>query len=250
MGPIAATISICRLCRAKDLVQVLSLGNQHVSDFVTAEGDSPRSPLELVRCKQCGLVQLKHTFPRESLYRHYWYRSGISSTMRRALEDIVAKGSEIVGLRTGDIVIDIGANDGTLLRSYKIPGLKLVGFEPAKNLVEDARKGTTLVFNDFFRYDLFQRDFPGARAKLITSIAMFYDLDDPHTFVQDVAKCLANDGVWIIQQNYLCSMLKQNGFDNIGHEHLTYYSLSTMSKLLDAHGLEVFEVEERFIAFT
>ena len=121
--------------------------------------------------------------------------------MRRALDDIVAKGSEIVRLAEGDIVVDIGANDGTLLRSYKIPGLKLVGFEPAKNLVEDARSGTTVVFNDFFGYDLFQREFPGAKAKLITSIAMFYDLDDPHTFVKDVAKCLADDGVWIVQQN-------------------------------------------------
>jgi NDP-4-keto-2,6-dideoxyhexose 3-C-methyltransferase len=164
--------------------------------------------------------------------------------MRRALEEIVVKGCEIALPKKGDIVIDIGANDGTLLRSYKIPGLKLVGFEPAKNLVQDASKGTTFVFNDFFGYDLFQREFPGQKAKLITSIAMFYDLDDPHTFVEDVVKILADDGVWIVQQNYLCSMLQQNGFDNVGHEHLTYYSLATMSKLLDPYGLEVFDVEE------
>lgn len=164
--------------------------------------------------------------------------------MRKALEDIVVKGCEIVLPKRGDIVIDIGANDGTLLRSYKISGLRLVGFEPAKNLVEDARKGTTFVFNDFFGYDTFQREFPGEKAKLITSIAMFYDLDDPHAFVEDIVKCLDDTGIWIVQQNYLCSMLQQNGFDNIGHEHLTYYSLATMSKLLDNHDLEVFHVEE------
>ena len=244
MIPIATPITQCRLCRSKDLVQVISLGNQHISDFVTPTGDSPQSPLELVRCKQCGLVQLRHTFPRDSLYRHYWYRSGISSTMRKALKDIVVKGCEIARPDNGDIVIDVGANDGTLLRSYVIPGLKLVGFEPAKNLVEDARKGTTLVFNDFFGSKLFQKEFPGAKAKLITSIAMFYDLDDPHTFVEDITKCLADDGVWIVQQNYLCSMLEQNGFDNVGHEHLTYYSLDTMKKLLDKHDLEIFDVEQ------
>ena len=244
MDPVATTITKCRLCRSTELIKVISLGDQHVSDFVTAEGDSPRSPLELTRCKQCGLVQLKHTFPRDSLYRHYWYRSGISSTMRKALEDIVVKGCEIARPERGDVIIDIGANDGTLLRCYKIPGLKLVGFEPAKNLVADARNGTSFVFNDFFGYDLFQRKFPGTKAKLITSIAMFYDLDDPHTFVEDISKCLADDGVWVVQQNYLCSMLEQNGFDNIGHEHLTYYSLATMSNLLEMHGLEIFDCEE------
>ncbi|OLD12955.1 MAG: hypothetical protein AUI93_02015 [Crenarchaeota archaeon 13_1_40CM_3_52_10] len=240
----ATPIRQCRLCHSRKLVRILSLGNQHVSDFVTAMGDSPRSPLDLVRCTRCNLVQLKHTFPRDSLYRHYWYRSGISSTMRKALEDIVVKACEVVHPGEGDIVVDIGCNDGTLLRSYKIPGLKLVGFEPARNLVEDARKGTTFVFNDFFGYKRFNQKFPNTKAKLITSIAMFYDLDDPDAFVADIVKCLDTRGVWVIQQNYLCSMLEQNGFDNIGHEHLTYYSLETMNKLLNNHDLEIFDVEK------
>ena len=164
--------------------------------------------------------------------------------MRKALEDIVVKACEVVHPGEGDIVVDIGCNDGTLLRSYKIPGLKLVGFEPARNLVEDARKGTTFVFNDFFGYKRFNQKFPNTKAKLITSIAMFYDLDDPDAFVADIVKCLDTRGVWVIQQNYLCSMLEQNGFDNIGHEHLTYYSLETMNKLLNNHDLEIFDVEK------
>jgi len=225
-------------------VQILSLGNQHVSDFVTARGDSPRSPLELVRCAECDLVQLKHTFPRESLYRHYWYRSGISSTMRKALADIVVRACEIAQPRAGDIVVDIGCNDGTLLRSYKVPELRLLGFEPAKNLVEEARRGTEYIFNDFFRFELFRQKFPRSIAKVITSIAMFYDLDDPGIFVADIAKCLDPQGIWVVQQNYLCSMLEQNGFDNIGHEHLTYYSLGTMNRLLRHHDLEIFDVEK------
>src|SRR6266568_1627783 len=150
MRPIAIPINRCRLCQSKDLVRILSLGNQHVSDFVDAKGDSPVSPLELVRCTRCNLVQLKHTFPRESLYRHYWYRSGISSTMRKSLRDVVVKVYEVARPRTGDIVVDVGCNDGTLLRSYEIPGLRLVGFEPARNLVESARKGTELILNSFF----------------------------------------------------------------------------------------------------
>jgi len=164
--------------------------------------------------------------------------------MRKALEDIVVKACEVAQPKEGNIVMDIGCNDGTLLRSYRIPSLKLVGFEPAKNLVEDARKGTTFVFNDFFGYEQFRHKFPGTKAKLITSIAMFYDLDDPDAFVADIVKCLDARGVWVIQQNYLCSMLQQNGFDNIGHEHLTYYSLGTMSQLLENHDLEIFDVEK------
>ena len=162
--------------------------------------------------------------------------------MREALEDIVVKSCEVAQPRAGDTVIDIGCNDGTLLRSYKTPGLNLVGFEPAKNLVEDARKGTGHIFNDFFGFDLFRRRFPESKAKIITSIAMFYDLDDPEGFVADIVKCLDTEGVWVVQQNYLCSMLEQNGFDNIGHEHLTYYSLATMGKLLSKQDLEIFDV--------
>jgi len=201
------------------------------------------SPLELVRCTSCNLVQLNHTFSRESLYHHYWYRSGISSTMRSALSDVVEKSCEIVRPRTGEIVLDIGCNDGTLLRSYKIPGLQLIGFEPAKNLVEAARNGTTFVFNDFFGSKQFRNKFGKSKAKIITSVAMFYDLDNPGNFVRDIIECLDLRGIWVVQQNYLCSMLQQNGFDNVGHEHLTYFSLETMNKLVRENGLEIFEVE-------
>jgi len=210
---------------------------------MTAKGDSPRSPLELVRCVDCSLVQLKHTFPRDSLYRHYWYRSGISSTMRKALEDIVEKACKIANPAKGDIVVDVGCNDGTLLRAYKPPGLRRVGFEPAKNLVEDASKGTDYVFNDYFRFALFREKFPDSKAKIVTSIAMFYDLDDPTSFVIDASRILDPHGVWVIQQNYLPTMLEQNGFDNIGHEHLTYYSLETLDLLLTGQDLEIFDVE-------
>ena len=233
----------CRLCGSKKLTRVLSLGNQYVSDFVTPTGQHPKSPLELIHCTDCGLVQLRHTFPRTNLYRHYWYRSGISRTMREALEDITTKAYQVVRPSPGDIAIDTGCNDGTLLRTYPKSRLRLVGFEPAENLVEDARKGTYWIFNDFFKADVFRDKFANEKAKIITSIAMFYDLEDPNKFVHDVAECLSPDGVWVVQQNYLATMLQKNGFDNIGHEHLEYYSLSTMERLLARHGLEIFDTE-------
>jgi NDP-4-keto-2,6-dideoxyhexose 3-C-methyltransferase len=233
----------CRLCGSRPLTRFLSLGNQYVSDFVTPSGEHPRAPLELVHCSHCGLVQLKHTFPRASLYAHYWYRSGISGTMRAALADITTSAYNVAKPVDGDLIIDVGCNDGTLLRSYNKPGLRLVGFEPAENLVPDASKGTYWIFNDFFSGEVFRKKFDGEKAKIITCAAMFYDLEKPNIFVNDVVDCLAPDGVWIVQQNYLGTMLEKNGFDNIGHEHLEYYSLSTMQKLLKRHGLEIFDVE-------
>jgi hypothetical protein len=163
--------------------------------------------------------------------------------MRVALSNIVSQTCAIVKPTSGDLVLDIGCNDGTLLRSYPDLGLHRVGFEPAENLVPDARKGTDLIFNDFFGYKVFEEHFGERKAKIITSVAMFYDLETPNEFVSDIAKCLDSLGVWVIQQNYLVTMLEQNGFDNIGHEHLEYYSLDTLTKLLEGHGLEVFRVQ-------
>jgi NDP-4-keto-2,6-dideoxyhexose 3-C-methyltransferase len=233
----------CRLCGSQPLTKFLSLGNQYISDFVTARGLHPRAPLELVHCPDCGLVQLRHTFSRASLYAHYWYRSGISGTMRAALADVATKAYRAAKPTQGDMVIDVGCNDGTLLRSYNNSGLRLVGFEPASNLVPDASKGTHWIFNDFFNRDVFRKKFDSEKAKIITCVAMFYDLEKPNDFVNDISDCLDQDGVWIVQQNYLGTMLEKNGFDNIGHEHLEYYSLSTMEKLLSKHGLEIFDVE-------
>jgi len=238
-----ATIRACRLCQSNQLDGILSLGNQYVSDFVTSDGKNPQAPLELVRCKHCGLVQLKHTFSRGSLYRHYWYKSGISPTMRSALADLVTRACEISKPSPGDLVVDIGCNDGTLLRSYITKDLTLIGFEPAENLVQEAKKGTNWIFNDFFSAKVFKQKFNGQKAKIVTSVAMFYDLEDPNSFVADVGEILAPKGVWAVQQNYLATMLEQNGFDNIGHEHLEYYTLETMQFLLKKHGLEFFDVE-------
>jgi NDP-4-keto-2,6-dideoxyhexose 3-C-methyltransferase len=163
--------------------------------------------------------------------------------MTEALENIAITATEIAKPSVGDLALDIGCNDGTLLRSYKLSGLRRIGFEPAKNLVEDARRETDYIFNDFFGFDQFRKKFPDSKAKIVTSIAMFYDLDDPTTFVIDVSKILDPNGVWVIQQNYLPTMLEQNGFDNIGHEHLTYYSLQTLDTLLNEQDLEIFDVE-------
>jgi NDP-4-keto-2,6-dideoxyhexose 3-C-methyltransferase len=241
------TRETCRVCGSSELTSVLSLGNQYVTNFVDyVKGDYPRGPLELVLCNVkdggCGLLQLKHTVERDVMYRKYWYQSGISTTMVKALADITSAAERIVNLSAGDIVVDIGANDGTLLRQYKIPGLVTVGFEPS-NLWKLGVEGNSKIINDYFNSASFQRELGNKKAKIITSIAMFYDLEDPNSFVEDIKKCLDPNGVWIIQMNYLGLMLENNTFDNISHEHLEYYSLLSLSNLLDRHCMEAFDVE-------
>ena len=237
----------CRICGSSKLTPILSLGEQFVTNFV----DDPKEkfasgPLELVLCNVkdggCGLLQLKHTVERDVLYTKYWYQSGISKMMVKALADIACAGAKLTKLRSGDLVIDIGANDGTLLRQYKSRGLTTVGFEPS-DLWKLATKGTTKIINDYFNCAAFQKEFGNKKAKLITSISMFYDLEDPNAFVEDIKKCLHPDGVWIIQMNYLGLMLENNTFDNICHEHLEYYSLLSLSNLLERHDMRAFDVE-------
>lgn len=235
------TRSTCRGCGSRQIADVLDFGNPFVSNFADVPDASnwPRVPLEVVLCADCTLLQLRHTTPSDWLYRRYWYKSGVNGAMRSALADITGKASEFVGLRSGDRVLDIGCNDGTLLRSYVAPGIERVGFEPAENLAREASDGTSRIINDFFSAS----PISGEQFRIITSIAMFYDLENPNAFIADAAGLLARDGVWIIEMHYLPLILARNAFDAICHEHLEYYSLRSLEPLLAQHRLEVADVE-------
>ena len=242
------TLKACRVCGQNNLKDIISLGHQHLVDFL--EDDSEKklvAPLDLVLCdvnnSGCGLLQLQHTVPPDLLYRRFWYKSGVNQTIKNDLEDIVQNIEKRISLEEGDFVIDIGANDGTLLRFYKNLSLNLIGFEPAKNLMEDAKKGTTEIINNYFNSNDFIKKFGDKKAKVITSISMFYDLEKPNDFVHELSEILDSDGIWIVQMNYLITMLENNAFDNIVHEHLEYYSLQSLEFLLDKHDMEVYDLE-------
>lgn len=243
------TITHCRVCACEHLSPIISLGSIYVSDFVTDRASTAEEtyPLELVLCDPakggCGLLQLKHSVDPSKMYNFYYYHSGTNALMREALSDITRQVQKRVRLKKNDLVLDIGCNDGTLLRSYSVRGLKLAGFDPAKNLIPEARVGTTKIINDYFNATAFKKTLPGKRAKVITSIAMFYDLDDPNQFVSDIVECLDEKGLWVIQMSYLPLMLKTNAFDNICHEHLEYYSMMSLEALLKRHGLKAVDAE-------
>jgi SAM-dependent methyltransferase len=220
----------------------MSLGKIYVSDFIDSSSKRGKIPLELIFCNDCKLLQLRHSTNPEILYREYWYKSGINETIIKDLEDITSKVEKIIKLQIGDIVVDIGCNDGTLLRSYKTEKLILVGFEPALNLIDDAKVGTTFIIPEFFNANDYYL-LCDKKAKAITCVAMFYDLDNPNNFVEDIKKVLDKDGIWIIEQRYLPSMLEQNDIGNICHEHIEYYSLLSLKNLVERHGLKIFDVE-------
>jgi SAM-dependent methyltransferase len=207
--------------------------------------DGPKAPLELALCDRCKLLQLKHTVSGEMMYQNYWYRSGTNQTMRSALVDISGAAERLMSLRAGEAVLDIGCNDGTLLASYKTQGIFRIGFDPAENLAIFSRKVADKVVNDFFESDAFHRDpdLKNRRPKVVTSIAMFYDLEDPNKFVSDIKKIMDPNGLWVVQISYLPVMLKQRDIGNICHEHLEYYSLQSLEYLLALHDFAIVDVE-------
>jgi hypothetical protein len=243
----------CRLCGSKSLSPILDLGPQMLASAFASKDNQDRLPtrkvpLELVRCNPeldenaCGLVQLKHTFPSDIMYTDYWYASGVNQTMRDALADITSKAVQYVDIAKGDIAVDIGCNDGTLLKSYKNPALELVGFDPAKNFVGVVGEGFTRI-NDYFNKQSYIAVKGQKKAKIVTSIAMFYDLEDPVSFSNDVFDLLADDGIWVLQMADLPKMLAHNMFDNICHEHTTYYSLAPMEYIFKRCGMKLVDVE-------
>jgi SAM-dependent methyltransferase len=244
----------CRLCGSTALKPVLDLGEQFLATFfISKENESRRPtrkvPLELVRCNpeddedSCGLVQLKHTYPAELMYAEYWYLSGVNQTMRDALLDISTSICKVAELKAGDTVIDIGCNDGTLLKSYPVEGLDKIGFDPAQNVALQFAGEPFERVVDFFNSDAFFSRRSDKKAMAVTSIAMFYDLDDPAEFVGNISEVLDDEGVWILQMADLPNMLENNMFDNICHEHLCYYHYAPMKYLFDMHGLKIIDVE-------
>lgn len=228
----------CRCCGG-ELRTVLDLGAICPSNFVEGNEEVPGVSLTLAQCTTCGLVQLHDTVELDAMYRQYWYKSSLNASMVKALNDVVTRATEHVELVDGDVVVDIGANDGTLLAMYPERLLR-VGFDPALNLAKEATGKCDCFVNDYFTADSYPIP---EHAKIITSIAMFYDLPSPHRFVEDITKILHPEGIWVVQFTDLVSMLKINAFDNICHEHLEYYSLHVVKDIIEMHGLELIDVE-------
>lgn len=239
-----SAISHCRVCRSTQLAEVLDLGT---TAFTGVFPDSPEEKIDhgrlsLLVCEGCGLVQLADSFPADVLYGdNYGYRSGLNASMLQHLRRTANRLERLAGLSAGDVVLDIGANDGSLLRSYMTPGITRVGVDPTIAKFHEFYDDETICVADFFNAANFD-SISTQRAKVVTSIAMFYDLEDPVAFARDISHSLTDDGLWHFEQSYMPWMLRSGAYDTICHEHLEYYSLTTIKRILDDAGMMIVDV--------
>jgi SAM-dependent methyltransferase len=240
----------CRVCGSTALTPVIDLGEQHLQgSFLKPGKENPpqrRIPLVLVRCdptrdeNACGLLQMEHTVPPEVLYSAYWYRSGTNDTMKTHLRQIAEEAILILDKPKG-AVLDIGCNDGTLLGYYP-QGFRKYGIDPS-DVAQEIDPQVATVVQDIFPSDELLSRLQGTPVDIITSIAMFYDLEDPVRFAEGIKSILAPEGIWIFEMSYMPAMLQMNSYDTICHEHLEYYSLAVIEHILKRSGLKLFNAE-------
>lgn len=230
----------CRVCGSGALLKVIDIGKQYLQgSFVKPGKPMPpmiKIPTALVRCDQkknanaCGLLQMSCTVPPQILYSTYWYRSGTNQTMRQHLRSIAQEAALVFAKKTAR-ALDIGCNDGTLLKYYPDNFIKY-GIDPS-NIAGDIN-GNIKIIQDIFPSRLLSREAGGEPFDIITSIAMFYDLEDPVDFVKNIKTNLSPEGIWVFEMSYMPTMLKMNAYDTICHEHLEYYSLRVLEYILKA----------------
>jgi hypothetical protein len=238
-------IDACRVCASAELTTVLSLGDQYLTGVFPRSPSEriTKGPLDLAWCAACGLLQMRDSYDLGEMYGdNYGYRSGLNGSMVKHLQQKVRFLERLAKPNDRDLVIDIGSNDATLLKAYGGSHRK-VGIDPTgKKFREYYPEGIALI-PDFFSAATFEKSFPGEKAKIVTSIAMFYDLERPVDFVRDIRSVLADEGIWHFEQSYMPSMLRTNSYDTICHEHLEFYSFKVVCDILDRAGLRVIDVQ-------
>ena len=237
-------ISNCRVGGGNNLVSVLNLGHQALTG-VFPENKSTNvtvGPLELVWAPSSGLLQLKHSYDAAEMYGdNYGYRSGLNQSMVDHLNQKVRYLERLVQIKSGDAVLDIGSNDCTTLKAYSAANIERIGIDPTGNKFADYYPPEVKLVADFFSADAY-KSATKQKAKIVTSIAMFYDLESPIAFAKQIESVLSDDGVWHFEQSYMPSMLRTNSYDTICHEHLEYYSLAVVKRVLEESGLRLVDV--------
>ncbi|MDP3607661.1 MAG: class I SAM-dependent methyltransferase [Methylophilus sp.] len=243
-------IEKCRICGNTHLELVLDLGEQMLTGVFpkTKHAKVTTGPLRLVKCmggaETCGLVQMEHSYDLGEMYgENYGYRSGLNASMVAHLNSKVERILKLVELKSGDLVIDIGSNDSTTLQAYPSTGPVLVGVDPTGIKFHNYYPKHIQLIPDFFSAELVKEKFPNKKAKVVTSFSMFYDLEDPMGFMQQVYEVLADDGIWVFEQSYMPTMLDTNSYDTVCHEHLEFYALRQIKWMADRVGFKILDVE-------
>ena len=235
----------CRICQSSNLVTVLSLGEQYLTGVFpkSSNEEITKGPLDLVWCPDSGLLQMKQSYSLDEMYgENYGYRSGLNNSMVRHLQQKIRSLERFVKPLDSDLVIDIGSNDATSLKSYQ-GKFRKVGIDPTGKKFKEYYTNELTLIPEFFSEKIFVQIFPEDKAKIITSIAMFYDLENPMDFIKDIKSVLDNEGIWHFEQSYMPSMLRTNSYDTICHEHLEFYSFRVVKNMLEANGMRVVDVQ-------
>lgn len=247
-----STVYACRVCKSRDLRTVFSLGEHRLNGFLHPD-DSPRPtvPLTFVWCSGCHCLQQKHSVNPEILHQgRYWYRSGVSDTMKKALADVVSAAGQKVKLEDKDVVLDIGSNDGTLLRLYGRHLIR-IGVEPMAESLPGSNHGISLLLNnawgDSTALHAYRSAVGSKKAKIITALGMLYSVENPDNFIRDVAAVLHEEGVFVAQLMTLPDMLESGDVGNLCHEHLTFPSLTCLCRLFAKYGLHIYWVEKNSV---
>lgn len=240
----------CRICGNTHLECVLDLGEQMLTGVFPREKGAAvtTGPLRLVKCtggdEVCGLLQMQHSYDLGEMYgENYGYRSGLNPSMVSHLQAKVKRIQGLVDLHAGDLVVDIGSNDSTTLQAYPANGLLLVGIDPTGVKFHTYYPVHVQLIPDFFSAALLRERFPGRKAKVVTSFSMFYDLEAPMAFMQEVHDILADDGIWVFEQSYMPTMLDTNSYDTVCHEHLEFYALRQIQWMAERVGFCIVDVE-------
>jgi len=237
-------IQACRVSGSPHLISVLNLGHQVLTGVFPKKPEQKitKGPLELVWCPDSRLLQLRHSYDASEMYgENYGYRSGLNQSMVSHLSDKVRYLERLVSLNPNDVVLDIGSNDATTLKAYQAPQIQRLGIDPTGEKFARFYTGDIKLVPDFFSRRAY-RSVETRPARIVTSIAMFYDLDSPVDFAKEIASVMADDGIWHFEQSYMPSMLRTNSYDTICHEHLEYYSLGVVCRILDAADLKPVDV--------
>lgn len=234
-----AEIESCRVCACVDFLKILSMGKFGLTGhFPRLTEQVEELEIDLVRCVGCGLVQLAHNYDLSTLYGYnYGYRSGLNQQMISHLKGITEYCLSLVELEAGDIIVDIGSNDGTSLSFYP-ESCRRVGIDPTAGKFKQYYPENVEVIESFFPVE---SEYGLSNVKIVNSIACFYDLLDPVAFARAVAKILSREGIWVLEMSYLPEMLRTNSYDTICHEHLEYYDLKQINSILDKADLYIYE---------
>lgn len=238
--------SKCRICGSEQLKTVLKLSDTPLEDaYVTRDRfdiEQPVFPLELAECINCGYVFLPYIVYPEVSYSNYVYKSSVTVGLEEHYKEYVKSLISDYSILENELAIDIGSNDGLMLKAFRFYGLNPIGIEPAPSIARFSNSQGFLTYNSYFDADI--KDVivrSHGKARLITANYMFANVDDLKFFLRNVKELLGPDGIFVVQTGYHPDQFKGMMFDYIYHEHFSYFTLGVMKKLFDMAELEIID---------